>query len=290
VRHQTNRVGGHSAIPVPDGRAMPDVNGSVDVLSGLLASLNSAPLKPSMGETDPTNFFERAFASDNDAMPMTIFTITLTVVLELASVSTVFKICRNKAGKVLYAQGICCNIINNCVLGPIAYEIVNSHFMTPPWPMQKRIILIGAILLGHSVGYYCAHRWMHTKRMYWAHRFHHRFNTHVVPLTANAVSIVEYFLAYMLPFVVGSAIVRPDRLSLFVGVGIISVNNLLIHTPGLSALSARLVPWWGVSTADHLEHHQRLTTHWAAPTISIDRLLACVVGKPASWGKEFKED
>ena len=33
---------------------------------------------------------------------------------------------------------------------------------------------------------------MHTRRMYWAHRFHHRFNSVVVPVTANAVSIAEY--------------------------------------------------------------------------------------------------
>jgi hypothetical protein len=83
---------------------------------------------------------------------------------------------------------------------------------------------------------------------------------------------------------------RPDRWSLFVGVGIISFNNLLIHTPSIADLSARLVPWWGVSTADHLEHHKRLTTHYAAPTVSIDRLLACVFGEPASYGKEFKDE
>ena len=52
-----------------------------------------------------------------------------------------------------------------------------------------------AILVGHSVGYYCAHRWMHTRKMYWAHRFHHRFNVFVVPVTANAVSLAEYALA-----------------------------------------------------------------------------------------------
>ena len=101
--------------------------------------------------------------------------------------------------------------------------------------------------------------------------------------------LVEYAIAYMLPFIVGSFILRPDRCSIFIAIGIISLANLLIHTPGLTGLSQRLVPWWGVSTADHIEHHRRLTMHYGAPTISIDRLLACVVGKPAGWGKEFKE-
>ena len=83
---------------------------------------------------------------------------------------------------------------------------------------------------------------------------------------------------------------RPDRVSMFIAVGIVSFNNLLVHFPRVHELSERVVPWWGVSTSDHLEHHRRLTTHWAAPTISIDRLLMCVFGKPDSWGKEFKED
>ena len=112
---------------------------------------------------------------------------------------------------------------------------------------------------------------------------------------SNAVSAIlkgdlaEYALAYMLPFVAGAALLRPDRMSMFVAVGIVSLNNLLIHTPKLADASAKAVPWLFVSTADHLEHHKRLTTHYAAPTVSIDRLLECVFGKPESWGKEFKE-
>merc|ERR1719473_1695905 len=82
-------------------------------------------------------------------------------------------------------------------------------------------------------------------------------------------------------------ILQPDRMSMFLAVGVVSVNNLLIHTPSLADASAKLVPWLFVSTADHLEHHKRLTSHYAAPTISVDRLLACVFGKPASWNSKF---
>ena len=147
--------------------------------------------------------------------------------------------------------------------------------------------MVLAIIVGHSIGYYCAHRWMHTRSMYWAHRFHHRFNVYVVPVTANAVSPAEYAIAYMLPFIVGAQLLRPDRLSMFLGVGVVSLTNLLIHTPWLADASARLVPWLFVSTADHLEHHKRLTSHYGAPTISVDRLLACAFGKPASWNADF---
>ena len=41
--------------------------------------------------------------------------------------------------------------------------------------------------------------------MYWAHRFHHKFNVVVVPVTANAVSLAEYAIAYMAPFVAGAS-------------------------------------------------------------------------------------
>jgi len=262
-------------------------NSSADPVTSLLIALNS-PHKSRHGGAEDA-FLARAFTFENDAIIMTIMTVALTVLLELFSLESARKIRSKPGGRLLYAQGLFCNFLNNCVLGPIAYEIVNTYFMAEPQSLTQRTLMVAGILLGHSIGYYCAHRWMHTKRMYWAHRFHHRFNTFVVPSTANAVSVAEYFIAYMLPFVGGSALLHPDRLSLFIAVGIVSLNNLLIHTPWLHDISEKLVPWWGVSTSDHLEHHLRLTTHWAAPTISVDRLLACVVGKPASWGKEFKE-
>eukprot|EP00322_Chrysochromulina_rotalis_P004963 CAMPEP_0115850210 /NCGR_PEP_ID=MMETSP0287-20121206/11845_1 /TAXON_ID=412157 /ORGANISM="Chrysochromulina rotalis, Strain UIO044" /LENGTH=274 /DNA_ID=CAMNT_0003304197 /DNA_START=17 /DNA_END=841 /DNA_ORIENTATION=+ len=232
---------------------------------------------------------KHAFSLSNPGVVMTIATCVLTVVLELASLDAVRKICsdKKKQGATLYAQGVAMNVVNNCVLGPMAYELVATRWLSAPFSTSGRVAMVCAILLGHAIGYYCAHRWMHTRAMYWAHRFHHRFNTVVVPVTANAVSLAEYSIAYMAPFVAGSAMLRPDHVSLFVAVGIISLNNLLIHTPRLADMSAQIIPWLFVSTADHLEHHKRLTTHWAAPTISIDRLLALVVGKPTSWNKEF---
>ncbi|EOD36603.1 hypothetical protein EMIHUDRAFT_226101 [Emiliania huxleyi CCMP1516] len=97
---------------------------------------------------------------------------------------------------------------------------------------------------------------------------------------AQLLHLLKYELAYL-------GVLRPDRMSMFLAVGVVSLNNLLIHTPKLADASARLVPWLFVSTADHLEHHRRLTSHYAAPTISIDRLLACCFGKPArGWRPE----
>ena len=66
------------------------------------------------------------------------------------------------------------------------------------------------------------------------------------PPTRAFTTASQYTIAYMAPFVLGSAVLRPDRCSLFIAVGIISLNNLLIHTPFLADLSERYVPWLGV--------------------------------------------
>ena len=49
--------------------------------------------------------------------------------------------------------------------------------MSQPFTAAGRVAMVFAVIVGHSIGYHCAHRWMHTRAMYWAHRFPpHRFN------------------------------------------------------------------------------------------------------------------
>jgi sterol desaturase/sphingolipid hydroxylase (fatty acid hydroxylase superfamily) len=249
------------------------------------ARLAGAPDEPAVLLS--REFFGRAYSMSNDGWVMTWASLALTFVLELLSLDAVRFVCRRKGGAKLYAQGVACNFINNAVLGPPLYELVSNRWMSQPFTPLGRAAMVLAVIWGHSIGYYCSHRWMHTKRMYWAHKFHHKFNVVVVPVTANAVSLAEYAIAYMAPFVAGAALLRPDRLSMFLAVAVVSLNNLLIHTPKLADASAKLVPWLFVSTADHLEHHKRLTAHYAAPTFSVDRILAYFVGQPESWGSKF---
>ena len=52
---------------------------------------------------------------------------------------------------------------------------------------------------------------MHRPELYRYHKLHHKFHMHVTPLAANCVTIVEYVVAYMLPFVAGIFFFRPDR-------------------------------------------------------------------------------
>ena len=71
----------------------------------------------------------------------------------------------------------------------MAYElVVTRRWMSDPFSTAGRVAMTGAIVLGHAVGYYLAHRWMHTRAMYWAHRFHHRFNTCARPPTERATA------------------------------------------------------------------------------------------------------
>ena len=274
-------------MPNATSACMPDLPfACVPDLPELISRLDGSPDAPQylLGSRE---FFSRAYSMTNDGWVMAWATLVLTVLLELLSIDRVRKICEREGGAKLYAQGVYSNLLNNAVLGPPLYELVSNRWTAQPFTALGRVVMILAILVGHSVGYYCAHRGMHTRKMYWAHRFHHRFNVFVVPVTANAVSFAEYVLAYMLPFVAGASLLRPDRMSMFLAVGVVSLNNLLIHTPKLADASASLVPWLFVSTADHLEHHRRLTSNYAAPTFSVDRLLACAFGKPAGWNADF---
>jgi len=126
----------------------------------------------------------------------------------------------------------------------------------------------------HSIGYYLTHRAMHTKALWWAHRYHHKFNTFICPIAAAAVTQTEYFFAYMIPFIMAGSILQPVPVETIAiaGLAIGHVNNLIHYAP-LEGLSVRYVPWLGVSTADHFEHHRKLTSNYAAPTLNVDRLV-----------------
>ncbi len=204
-------------------------------------------------------------------------TTVVTAALELLSIAAVLGVLHAKGGKALYAKGVASNLFNNFALGPVVYAVAMGYFASPtPLERTTRALITLGLIGVHSVGYYLVHFLMHTRRFYWAHRFHHKFNAHVTPSSANAVSLAEYAVAYMLPFVVGALLLRPDALALRYAVGVVSFTNLLIHTPPLADTASSYLPWVFVSTADHIEHHRKLTKNYAAPTISIDRLLAAV--------------
>jgi len=155
--------------------------------------------------------------------------------------------------------------------------------------VYQRILAVMTILAVHSVLFYSAHRLFHSSPSWYKHhRFHHRFNKYVSPVAANAVSSVEYIFAYILPFAVSMTVVRPDALSIRFGVGIVSLANVLIHTPKLEKFS-NLLPAWVVTAEDHMEHHRKLTTKYAAPTLNVDYLVQLLQGSTTTTSAVTKE-
>ena len=209
----------------------------------------------------------------NGAMNIVSFTIALTIVLELISYETVQGVLKQPDGKSLYLKALLANLVNHVFIGIPIYVFAASVLCTTvPLTTFQQFLAVMNVWLVHSVIYYSIHRAFHEyPRLYIRfHSFHHRFNTHVPPVSANAVTPVEYLVAYVAPFAVTLLVKRTDAWSLRFGTTIISVCNLLVHTPKLEALSEKWLPDWLVSTNDHLNHHRKLNTKYASPTFNID--------------------
>merc|ERR1711907_861345 len=210
-------------------------------------------------------------------------TFFLTILLEIWSRDTVQRLRSQNGGHSLYKQAIVSNLQNHFVFGWSLYTIAALLYCRTDGEMNtfERTYSVFSILMVHAICFYSAHKAFHTyPSLYKHHRFHHRFNVHVPPMTANAVSSVEYITAYILPFILPMPWLMPDTFSLQAAVAIVSVTNVLVHTPKLSDLSERYLPEFLVSTSDHLEHHRKLNTKYAAPTFNIDYLIHLVDGKP----------
>ena len=223
--------------------------------------------------------------------------------LELTVLATVKDvITKTEGGRSLYATAWLYNAINHLCLAPCVYTIgMNLYASAEPCSLPVKLMYATATIGIHSVGYYLTHRAMHTKALWWAHRYHHKFNTFICPIAAAAVTQVlpsvlarpcrlhlltpawllctrarqtEYFFAYMIPFIMAGSILQPVPVETIAiaGLAIGHVNNLIHYAP-LERLSVRYVPWLGVSTADHFEHHRKLTSNYAAPTLNVDRLV-----------------
>ena len=123
------------------------------------------------------------------------------------------------------------------------------------------------ILLTQSILYHFIHKLMHTPLFYSIHKFHHKFNKTVIPISANAVSINEFLFAYLFPIIFPCYLFSPDQLSINISIAIISLNNILIHTPGLRNIS-KYLPSVFVSTDKHMIHHKIKNKYYSAPTIN----------------------
>lgn len=174
-----------------------------------------------------------------------------------------------KIDQKLYDKGIYAVKKNMMVVGPLAYAMVNQYFINPGYTIQWFNVI--SMLTIHSVGYYGVHYGMHKLSFLQPiHEFHHRFEKTLVPSIGNAVSMEEFLLAYMAPFIFGAYLLRPNEISFIIPIKIIALLNLLIHCQEAEQLS--FVRWW-VSPRNHIDHHRYRFKHYAAPTLNLDYLI-----------------
>tara|TARA_B100000524_G_scaffold342230_1_gene237055 strand:- start:545 stop:1216 length:672 start_codon:yes stop_codon:yes gene_type:complete len=211
----------------------------------------------------------------SDGIQMALITIITSLLLDLTSIFYLIELFKKPYGITLYLNSLVLNFVNSFFIGSLSYGVVTYYVITQKTTeLNMMIFEIFSILLIQSIGYYLMHMIMHTKNFYWMHKFHHNYSSIVIPSSANAVTIYEYMFAYMLPIIIGIIMVRPCLESLYYAVKIISLFNLLIHTPWLNKISKYLVPDIFVSTNKHIEHHQKLNKNYAAPTLNIDKIIS----------------
>lgn len=180
-----------------------------------------------------------------------------------------------EGGKELHAAGIFSTITNHLLFGPCTYYLTIQYgfikeYYTHRVLWQQAYSVVMFLLIENGL-YYCAHS-MH-RQLYPIHRFHHRFNYIVLPSSASAVSIPEFLLAYMTPFIFAAWGSSSDKASAVVAVLMVITANLIIHTPALEEKFHRYMPWLFVSPEDHLAHHRQLTCHYSAPIFHFDRMI-----------------
>lgn len=222
----------------------------------------------------------------NEGAKLAFGTLTLTLCLESCSIETVKNVWKQPKGTELYYAGVFLNIFNHIVVGIPLYTFAVIFFCSPADTEIKYsefILEVIWVICIHSLLYYRVHKAFHESPQLFQsfHKFHHRYNTYVPPSSANAVSVGEYVVAYLIPFLVATALRRTQAASLSTAVCVVSVMNLLVHTPRLEKLylGNRLV----VTTQNHMNHHRKLNCHYASPTFNIDYMVQKVSSRLKRW-------
>jgi sterol desaturase/sphingolipid hydroxylase (fatty acid hydroxylase superfamily) len=180
-----------------------------------------------------------------------------------------------KENESLLKKGLNASFCNLVCIGPVMYCFVDYFLIR-----KESVFYLGemvGILSIHSLGYYLTHRIFHENRtLYKFHSFHHEFDNILVPSIGNAVSIEEFFLAYMLPFIIGAYVIHPTEKSFISGIGLISIFNLIIHTKELENINYINIL---VSPKKHITHHKVKRKHYSAPILDLDYILENMVFK-----------
>lgn len=211
-------------------------------------------------------------------------TIALTAFLECFSLGTVRNVLTQEGGRELYLTSLSVNFLNHYILGIPVYVVGAYLFCSPAQEQPSSDNLLGACIRAaastfkilalcwfHGCLYWYVHKSMHlSPALYKFHKFHHRFHKHVPPSSANAVSVVEYLVAYVTPFAVAAFLTRATVAELKLSVALTSVANLALHTPFLVKVWPLVDLPIFVSTEAHMDHHERSRTNYSAPIWNFD--------------------
>jgi hypothetical protein len=198
-----------------------------------------------------------------------MYTITVSSILDNTISSEHTKVLVERDIR-LYFEGMRANYLNLLLISPLYYVFVYLFLLNN---LKEGFYLLDyiSLLLIHNVGYYAIHKMMHKiPQLKGFHNFHHLF-IDVIPSNGNAVSLMEFNLAYISPFIGGIYLISPNNDTLKSAIMTISFLNTFIHCPNFADLE---LPDIIVSPAKHINHHKKCTMEtYAAPLLNIDYIV-----------------
>ena len=169
----------------------------------------------------------------------------------------------------LYVSNIHANLKNLFLLSPFYYFLA-YYFLLDSSSNYFSIINTSVLLFIQNIFYHYAHKYMHNiPKIRWMHDFHHKY-IETTPTIGNAVTMAEYQIAYVLPFLIGSFIVHPSPVDLQVTVFIISSLNMFIHSQELKEMKYFSLL---VSPNKHIGHHETRSGTYSAPLFDLDKIF-----------------
>ena len=204
----------------------------------------------------------------SEVFRLSLFTVFFGIFLDTTvGLNTLMEII--KKDPKLYFRGLMANYLNLLFLSPLYYVAAYNLLLNHQTNVFNYLNYSGLTLI-HGIGYYYIHKLMHVNRHFrWMHNFHHEFVI-TVPSSGNAVSLYEFQIAYVLPFLVGALLLNPSPIDFKYSIFTISCFNLFIHTKELQTLK---LPFFLVSPNDHITHHKTKSDTYAAPILNIDNLM-----------------
>jgi len=200
---------------------------------------------------------------------LSIFTIMFGYILDF-TVSKKSLLYYFKEKPDLYISGIRATLFNLIIISPINYFIainflISKDFFKSGLACNKLFLM----LICHNLLYFLLHYMVHKIEILKPiHYFHHKFKKNI-PSISNAVSPLEFQTLYVLPFLFGLLIFKPNVITFDVSILIISILSTIIHCYEFS--NFKWIPGF-VSPKKHCLHHETYSATYSAPLLDLDFL------------------